>query len=94
MTEAVRHRIYLVSLAVIALVASYGLIGPDEVPLWSGLVVALLGVGTNALAAKNTSSKLPPPVPRDEDRGESTLMTIVLVLIIVVIALFLFGVYR
>jgi len=54
-----------------------------------------LGVGTNSLAVKNTSSApLPPPRFGDEDAGESTLMTIVLVLVIVVIALFLFGTYR
>lgn len=63
MTEATRHYIYSIALAVIAIVAAYGIIGPGEIPLWTALVVAVLGVGTNVLAVKNTSRKLPPPQP-------------------------------
>jgi len=59
------------------------------------VIVALLGIGSSALATANTSRKLPPPYdPSTDDRGESTLMTILIVLVIVVLALFLFGAIR
>jgi len=57
MTEAQRHYIYGIALAIIAALAAYGILGPDEIPVWTGVVVAVLGIGTNALAVKNTSSK-------------------------------------
>ena len=36
------------------LLSAYGLIGPDEIPVWTGVAIAVLGIGTNALAVKNT----------------------------------------
>ena len=56
MSESTRHYIYGICLAVIALASGYGLIVADEVPLWTGIVVAVLGVGSNTLAVKNTSA--------------------------------------
>lgn len=60
LTESTRHYIYGIVAAVIALLAGYGILGPDEVPLWTALAIAVLGVGTNILANRNTT-KLPPP---------------------------------
>lgn len=67
MTEAIRHRIYQIAFAIIGALAFYGIIGTDEIPVWLGIVVAVLGLSTNALAVKNTTP-LPPPPPRF-DRG-------------------------
>ena len=64
-SESTRHWIYTIVAAVIALLAAYGVLGPDEVPLWLALAAAVLGVGTNVLAAVNTR-KLPPPPPPGE----------------------------
>ena len=54
MTEAIRHRIYQIAFALIGALAFYGVIGADEIPVWLGVIVAVLGLGTNALAVKNT----------------------------------------
>jgi hypothetical protein len=54
MTEALRHRLYLISLAVIGVVSAYGIIAADTIPVWTALITAVFGVATNALAAKNT----------------------------------------
>ena len=40
-------------IAAIAILSGYGLLGPDEVPLWTALVVAVLGIGGPAVAAAN-----------------------------------------
>jgi len=56
MTEATRGYVYRVSLALLAVLSLYGLIGPDEIPVWTGVIVAVLGIGTSALATKNTST--------------------------------------
>jgi hypothetical protein len=55
MSEATRAYIYRIALAVLAVLSLYGLIGPDEIPVWTGVIVAVLGIGTNILATKNTS---------------------------------------
>ena len=56
MTESQRHYLYGICLAVIAVLSAYGILGPDEIPVWTGIIVAVLGVGSNALAVKNTDS--------------------------------------
>lgn len=56
MSEATRAYIYRIALAVLAALSLYGLIGPDEIPVWTGVIVAVLGIGTTALATKNTST--------------------------------------
>ena len=53
LTEARRLWLYGVIIAAIAILSGYGLLGPDEVPLWTALVVALLGMGAPAVAAAN-----------------------------------------
>ena len=52
-TEERRLWLYGVIIAAIAILSGYGLLGPDEVPLWTALVVALLGIGGPAVAAAN-----------------------------------------
>ena len=55
--ERIRAWIYRIALAVIALAAAYGLLGPDEVPVWTAVVAAVLGIVGNGLATVNTSTK-------------------------------------
>ena len=52
-TAAGRKAIYGVAIAAIALVAGYGLIDPEKIPLWIGLVAALLGVAAPITALRN-----------------------------------------
>lgn len=52
-TEERRLWLYGVIIAVIAILSAYGLLGPDQVPMWTALVVALLGIGGPAVAAAN-----------------------------------------
>lgn len=54
MTEATRAYIYRVSAAALALLAGFGIIADEKVPLIIGVVGALLPTG---LAVKNTSTK-------------------------------------
>lgn len=60
MSERTRAYLYRVALAALAVLAGYGLIGADEVPLWLTLIVALLGISSTGLAVKNTSTDRPP----------------------------------
>lgn len=53
LTESTRLWLYGVIIAAVALLSGYGLLGADEVPLWTALVVAVLGVGGPAVAAAN-----------------------------------------
>lgn len=58
MDEKTRAYIYRVALAVGALLVLYGVIGEAELAQWAILVAALLGLGTDILATKNTSTKI------------------------------------
>lgn len=53
MNESTRAYIYRVALAVLALLAFYGVVSEEEIPLIIGVIGALLPVG---LAVKNTST--------------------------------------
>ena len=53
LTEERRLWLYGVIIAAIAILSGYGILGPDEVPLWTALIVAVLGVGGPAVAAAN-----------------------------------------
>lgn len=55
--ESTRAYIYRIALAVLAVLSAYGFVGPDEVPMWTSAIVALLGIGSSALATANTSRK-------------------------------------
>jgi len=65
--ETTRAYIYRIALAVLGVLSLYGLIGPDEIPVWTGVIVAVLGIGSSALATANTDRKLPPPPPPASD---------------------------
>lgn len=52
-TEDRRLWLYGVIIAGVAILSGYGILGPDEVPLWTALIVAVLGVGGPAVAAAN-----------------------------------------
>ena len=52
-TEERRLWLYGVIIAAIAILSGYGLLGPDEVPLWTALVEAVLGMGAPVVAAAN-----------------------------------------
>ena len=60
LTEPTRAWLYRVSLAVIPLLAVYGIIDESAVAGWAALAVAMFNTG---LATVNTSLKLPPPEP-------------------------------
>lgn len=53
-TERGRAYLYRVLLAVLLLLVAYDVVAADDVPLWVGMVAALLGVGT---ATVNTSTR-------------------------------------
>lgn len=53
MSESTRAYIYRVSLAVLPLLTAYGIVQESDVPLYIGLVAAILNVG---LAVRNTST--------------------------------------
>ena len=57
--EQRRAYVYRVALAVLGVLSLYGLIGPDEIPVWTGVIVAALGIGTSGLASANTTRKSP-----------------------------------
>lgn len=57
MKEATRAYIYRIVVVLMALAVGRGLITQDEAPLWLGLALSVLGLGTASLAAKNTSTK-------------------------------------
>lgn len=52
-TAAGRKSIYGIAIAAIALVAGYGLIDPEKIPLWLGLIAALLGLAAPITALRN-----------------------------------------
>lgn len=59
LTPAVRTWIYSVVTAVLAIIAAYGLISADEVPLWLTLAAALLGLGASGTATAFRPTKEP-----------------------------------
>ncbi len=50
LTPEFRSGLYRVALAVLALLAGYKFLGPDEVPLWADLIESILGVGAAGTA--------------------------------------------
>lgn len=52
----IRAYIYRVSIAVIPLLIMYGVLSESDAALVLGLVAAVLDLGTNVLAAANTST--------------------------------------
>jgi hypothetical protein len=50
----VRKYLYQVGVAVMALLAIYGVVNPDQVEAWVVLLGALVGAGLNGMSAYNT----------------------------------------
>jgi hypothetical protein len=61
--QRTRAYIYRVALALLAVLSLYGLVGPEEITMWTGVLVAVLGIGSSGIATANTTRKLPPPAP-------------------------------
>jgi hypothetical protein len=61
--QRTRAYVYRVALALLAVLSLYGLIGPEEIPVWTGVLVAVLGIGSSGIATANTPRKLPPAAP-------------------------------
>lgn len=59
LNEQTRAYIYRMALAVLGVLSLYGLIGPDDIPVWTGVIVAALGIGASGLASVNTTRKPP-----------------------------------
>ncbi len=59
LNEQTRAYVYRMALAVLGVLSLYGLIGPDEIPVWTGVIVAALGIGASGLASVNTTRKPP-----------------------------------
>lgn len=57
MTEAKRAYFYRIALVVLLLLVGYGIVSKDDLPLFAELIAAVLGLGSAALATKNTSTK-------------------------------------
>jgi hypothetical protein len=62
--QRTRAYTYRVALALLAVLSMYGLVGPDEIPVWTGVLVAVLGIGSSGLATVNTTRKLPSLPPQ------------------------------
>lgn len=53
LTEYQRRWAYGIVIAALPLLAAYGVLGPDQAPMWVALAAAVLGVSSSALAAQN-----------------------------------------
>lgn len=56
LSEATRAYIYRVALALFAAGVVYGIIEKDDVEIWLPILMAVLGIGSSGLAARNTST--------------------------------------
>lgn len=52
----VRKYLYTIGVAVMGLLAVYGVVNQEQLELWVVLIGALVGMGLNGMAAKNTKS--------------------------------------
>lgn len=55
LTEKQRGYFYRLSLAVLAILAGYSILGPDDLPVWTNFIAAVFGIGPAALATKHTN---------------------------------------
>lgn len=53
LTEHQRRWVYGIVIAALPLLAAYGILGPDQAPMWVALAAAVLGVSSSSLAAAN-----------------------------------------
>jgi hypothetical protein len=64
LTAAQRATIYVIALAVLGLVAGYGMVAADKVPLWEGLLFAIFTMPAPITALRH----LTPDAPVEEDQ--------------------------
>jgi hypothetical protein len=57
LNEQTRAYVYRIALAILGALSLYGLIGPEDIPVWTGVIVSVLGIGTSGLASANTTRK-------------------------------------
>jgi hypothetical protein len=57
MSEKKRAYFYRIALSILLLLAVYGVVSRDELPALLEVVAAVLGIGSSALATKNTSTR-------------------------------------
>jgi hypothetical protein len=53
----VRKRLYEIGVALMGLLAIYGVVNAEQLNAWVVLIGAAVGIATNALAVKNTHEK-------------------------------------
>ena len=57
LTEHQRRWAYGIVIAALPLLAAYGILGPDQAPMWVALAAAALGVSSSSLAAANVGAE-------------------------------------
>ena len=53
LNEHRRKWVYGIVIAALPILAAYGILGPEQAPMWVALAAAVLGVSSSALAAQN-----------------------------------------
>lgn len=56
-TETQRRWVYGIVIAALPILAAYGVLGPEQAPMWVALAAAVLGVSSSALAAQNVGAE-------------------------------------
>lgn len=69
MTQEMRHYLYTVLVALVAVAVTYGLIRQEDAAVWVALAAAILSSGGNVLAAKYSSKNVvvEPKAPEDAE---------------------------
>lgn len=57
LTEKNRRWVYGIVIAALPILAAYGILGPDQAPMWVALAAAALGVSSSGLAAANVGAE-------------------------------------
>lgn len=57
LTEHQRRWAYGIVIAALPVLAAYGILGPDQAPMWVALAAAILGVSSSTLAAANVGAE-------------------------------------
>lgn len=57
LTEHRRRWVYGIVIAALPILAGFGILGPDDAPMWVALAAAVLGVSSTSLAAANVGAE-------------------------------------
>lgn len=57
LTEKNRRWVYGIVIAALPILAAYGILGPEQAPMWVALAAAVLGVSSSSLAAANVGAE-------------------------------------